>query len=180
MYAISNHCAFRQLLCYKHWYVFFHLFIFSFNLTLTGKSNGFFNGFVNDYLANHSEAQQMIKLEEGSQHFLLFNDIERVTEIYCDHKGKTDQDPGRILKKRKDNFKNTVALSEKKGLLEKVGFGTEFGKEYLKYEIKNDKLWDSLKQKYSVSRNFHMVIKTLYYKLSLCLNLVSFINIYHE
>ena len=97
-----------------------------------------------------------LKLKENSQRTLLrFNDIDRISLIYCD---LLEEQNGTIsrkkLKKRKNLFKKLVAPLEKKGLLHPVGRGMEYCKEYLKYEVKDSKLWESLAKNYTV----HMVI----------------------
>ena len=116
-------------------------------------------------LSKHQDARYLVKLEEDSRRFLSYVDIPRITSIYCDYKENNGngRQLNRNMKQRKDNFKNTMALSEKNGLLHKVGWGTEFGKEYLKYEIYDKGLWNSLqknRQNYSSPRNSNLVIQT--------------------
>ncbi len=110
----------------------------------------------------------MVKLKEDRDgYFLRFNDVEKITSIYCDFKQANGKGLKRDLSKRKDNFKKIIKEQfEKLGKLEKVGQGTERGKEYLKYEIKDSKLWQSLTTKYSVQRKPDMqVLLTIHLKL---------------
>ena len=101
----------------------------------------------------------MVKLkEDDGSSFLRFNDVDKITSIYCDYREENGKVLDRNLKKRKDNFKNSMALFEKYGYLKKVGFGMEFERKILKYEIKDEKMWQSLKRNYSVPRNSHTVI----------------------
>jgi hypothetical protein len=53
-----------------------------------------------------------------------------------------------------------MALFEKEGLLEIVGSGTEYDKEYLKYVVKDGELWYSLTSNYAVQRSLRKVIWT--------------------
>jgi hypothetical protein len=111
----------------------------------------------------------LVTLKEERRRFVLrFNDIDKINSIYCDFKNEN----GRILtgilnvlfnrksKKRKDKFKNLMALFEKEGLLEMVGSGTEYDKEYLKYVVKDGELWYSLTSNYAVQRSLRKVIWT--------------------
>jgi hypothetical protein len=105
----------------------------------------------------------LVTLKEDSQRsIVLFNDIDKINSIYCDFKKENSGILTGILngifnrnsKKRKDKFKNLLALLEKEKLLEIVGSGTEYDKEmkeYLKYEVKNGQLWYSLTQNYKVN-----------------------------
>jgi hypothetical protein len=55
-------------------------------------------------LSNHPEARDLVKLEEhDSQRFLRFNDIVKITDIYCDYKqDENGKKLKRKLKQRKD------------------------------------------------------------------------------
>lgn len=91
-------------------------------------------------------------------------DVDEITESYCNfkenqHGKKLARDP----KKRRDNFKNTLHMYEKKGLIEKFSNGTEDKKQFLKYEVKDLDLWNSLQVSYSVQRNARLVIRTSFY-----------------
>ena len=125
------------------------------------KSNSFFPSFVCGYLANHVEARHLLKLKEDRS-ILRFNDIDKISSIYCDYilyeKGRTLK---RDLKSRRDNFLKIMVQFENDGLLKNIGSGRDYGKEYLKFEVKNSELWHSLTKEYSVWRNPRMVIWTL-------------------
>ena len=124
------------------------------------KSNSFFPSFVCGHLAKHVEARHLVKLKEYRS-ILRFNDIDKISSIYCDYiykeKGKTLK---RDLKSRRDNFLKIIGQLENDGLLKNVGSGKDYGKEYLKYEVKNSEMWHSLTKNYSVPRNPRMVIWT--------------------
>ncbi len=99
----------------------------------------------------------MVKLKENG-FVICFNDVDKITIIYCDFKEGKGRKLSRDPKKRKDNFKNILSQLEKEGSLEKVGNGKEYGKEYLKYEIKNSAMWHSLTRNYSVQRKSRMQV----------------------
>ena len=127
------------------------------------KGKSFFNDFLCGYLSKLPEAQQLVKLKERcGRRLLRLNDMENITNIYCHFNEQKDEVRrfSRNWKSAKSNFIHTMAQFEKDGSLAKVGFGMEFGKEYLKYEINDDELWRSLARNYSVSRQPHMVILT--------------------
>lgn len=58
----------------------------------------------------------------------------------------------------RDNFKNTLAQFVRSELLQKVGDGTEYGKKFLKYQVKERELWDKLAKYYLVSRKSCMQV----------------------
>ena len=90
---------------------------------------------------------------------MYLKDIDKITEIYYAGHG------GRIAmhrKKRNDNFKNKLRMNQKKGLIEKFAYGTEDKKQFLKYEVKDANLWNSLQVRYSVKRNPRLVIRTFF------------------
>ncbi|CAB4012140.1 Hypothetical predicted protein, partial [Paramuricea clavata] len=117
------------------------------------KSKNFFSGFVCGHLAKHVEARHLVKLKED-RFILRFNDIDRITSIYCDYiykeKGKTLK---RDFKNRRDNFLKIVGQLESDGFLKNVGSGKDYDKEFLKFEVKNSGMWHSLTKNYSVPRN---------------------------
>jgi hypothetical protein len=101
----------------------------------------------------------LVKLKENSQRTVLrFNDIDRISLIYCDSIEENGTMSRRKLKKRNTKFKNLVAPLEGKGLLQLVGEGEDYGKKYLKYQVKDSKLWDSLAKNYTVQRSPRTVI----------------------
>ncbi len=130
----------------------FHSLVFHFL-----GSSVFFSHFVCGYLANHADVRQLVKLKEDRS-VLRFNDVDKITCIYCDYKQANGKTLKRDLKKRKDNFKNIMSQFERDGLLKRVGGGTDYDKEYLKYEIKDRKLWLSLTRNYSVPRKPRMQV----------------------
>lgn len=114
-------------------------------------------------LNSRPDAEQLIKFKSG--HIMYLKDVDKISEIYvCDFKekqhGKTlAKDP----KRRKDNFKNSLHMYEKKGSIKKLEQGTKFkeGKQFLKYEVKDPDLWNLLQVSYSVQRNARFVIRKL-------------------
>lgn len=120
-------------------------------------SRPFFTSFVCDRLANHVEARDLVKLnEDDGRFFLYFNDIDKMSLIYCDFKQQIGgKELKRDAKSRKDNLKNTLALSEKNGSLKKVASGTdhEHHTDYLKYEVMNSELWHSLTSNFRAVQN---------------------------
>jgi hypothetical protein len=78
----------------------------------------------------------LVKLKEDRS-ILRFNDIDKISSIYCDYiykeKGKTLK---RDLKSRRDNFLKIMVQLENDGLLQNVGSGKDYGKEFLKYAVK--------------------------------------------
>jgi hypothetical protein len=139
------------------------LFSFYIDSHSKSKSNGFFDSFVPGYLAKRPEARELVKLkEDGGRFFLRFNDLNKMSLIYCDFKQENGKILNRDERRRKDNLKNTLVLFEKEGSLKKIAAGTDFehGKDYLKYEVTNDELWRSLIRKYSLQRDPCKVIQT--------------------
>ncbi len=136
------------------------MFFYFLGSCLNAESNDFFRDFVCGDLANHAEVRHLVKLNEDCNGcFLRFNDVEKITSIYCDFKQANGKGLTRDLSKRKDNFKKIIKKQyDELGKLEKVAHGTERGKEYLKYEIKDSKLWQSLTTKYSVQRKPDMQV----------------------
>jgi DNA-binding MarR family transcriptional regulator len=100
-------------------------------------------------------------LREKNRHcFLHLNDIDKISSIFCDFKEESGRKLRRDIKLRKDRFRSYMKEFEKKELLEKVGDGTDYKKKFIKYEVKNMEIWDSLKMNYSIQRNTPMVIWT--------------------
>ena len=89
---------------------------------------------------------------------LHLKDLDRISDIYCDFKEAKGKTLSRDLKSRKDNLKNVLKLKITGNWIERFGNGTEDGKEYLKYEIKNQELWQSLTGRYPVLEPPRMVI----------------------
>ena len=116
--------------------------------------------FICGFLLKHPEARDLVTLEiKDGRRVLRFIDVEKVTEIFYDYKekiGETD----RVTKERKDNFKKLMTEFERQGLLESAGFGYEFKKEFLMYEVKDDALWSLLERNYLAPRSSHMVLQT--------------------
>ena len=154
--------------------MFFYYFLGSCS---NAESKGFFRGFVCGHLANHDDARHLVKLKED-RCILRFNDVDKISSIYSDFKEANGKILNRDLKNRRDNFKKIIKEQfEKGGLLKKVGKGTEYGKEYLKYEIKDSELWHSLTTKYSVQRKPDMqVLLTIHLKITFLLFLNLVIN----
>lgn len=161
---LARFCGYQYLILF-----FYSFFVFHFiGSSSKQPSDRFFHEFVCDYLAKHAEARYLLKLKEDGLRLLRFNNIDKITWIYCDYKEKYhSRILSRDFKKRKDNFKNIIAPLEKEGSLKKVGNGTEFGKEYLKYEIKKNELWHLLTRNYSVQRKSNKVIRTFTLKIFL-------------
>ncbi len=155
----------------------FHSFVLHFLAScLNAKSSVFFTDFVCGYLANHADVRQLVKLKEN-RYVLRFNDVGEITSIYCDFKEANGRKLKRALEKRRDNFKNIMSQFEKAELLIKVGGGIEYGKEYLKYEIKNSELWHSLRRNYSVQRNPRVqVLLVIHLKITFVCNVSESYN----
>ena len=132
------------------------------------KENGLVASFVCGHLAKHAEAQHLVTLIEDQDRFVLrFNDIDKISSIYCDFKQENDRTLRRLFKKmwqrkskkRKDKITKLLAQFKKEGLLEIVDGGASwYDKNYLEYEVKNRELWHSLTRNYSVQRNAGEVI----------------------
>lgn len=137
-------------------YQFIYLLVF---FRFTGscpKLSKFFTSFVCDHLAKHVEARNLVKLKEDKGCFLYFNDIDRMSLIYCDFKEQVEsKNLNGNAKSGKDGLKNTLALSEKDGSMMKVASGKDHKRhtEYLKYEIMNSEL------RHSLRKNFHAIQK---------------------
>ncbi len=129
-------------------------FFFVFRFVGPPKSNEFFLFFVCDYLLKVANAGDYVELRENPP-VLHLKDLDKISNIYCDYK---DQKPNSVRKlnrekkKRLDNIKNTIKLYEKgqPPSLTRVGSGVMYGKEFLMCEIKDEALWLSLKQSFSL------------------------------
>ena len=116
------------------------------------------HNFLCNFLASHDEGRDLVEIIE-SRCGLHLKDLDRISDIYCDFKEKVKlKILSRDLNSRKDNLKNVLKLKVKGNWMERFGNGTEDGKEYLKYEIKNHELWQSLTGKYSLVKPPRMVI----------------------
>ena len=105
-----------------------------------------------DYLAKHVEARHLVTLKEKGL-ILRLNNVDNISSIYWDFKKIYSRKLKLHLEKKKKCLPHIMALFEKKGLLKKVGVGIRSDEKYLKYEVKNSKIWGSLSKKYSVQRN---------------------------
>ena len=131
------------------------------------KSSTFWDVFICDYLAKHAEADlvtlELRKDKEERIHRLLcLNDIDKITELYCNFKAEKN---GRSLMRnplrRNDNFKKILDLNVKQGRLAKFGYGAHLidgKKEYLEYDVHDENSWDCLLRNYKDQRTVRMVL----------------------
>ena len=100
----------------------------------------------------------MVEVTE-SRRVLHFKDLYKISVVYCDFNEQNGKALNRDPKSRKDNFKNILNMKTKiNGYLQRFGKGTEDGKEFLKYEVKNQEWWNSLTRSYTVVKDPGMVI----------------------
>ena len=134
--------------------------------SLNVKSSTFWDVFICDYLAKHAEADLVtVKLKakerRSARRLFCLNDIDRISELYCNFKEKNGKTLKKDPKKRKDNLKNILAINEKEGRLTKCTSGTHYDnkREYLKYEVNDDRFWNFLERNYTVQRTPRMVLQ---------------------
>ncbi|CAB4032113.1 Hypothetical predicted protein, partial [Paramuricea clavata] len=97
----------------------------------------------------HKECENLVEVTE-SRRVLHFKDLDKISVVYCDFKEQNGKALNRDSRSRKDNFKNILNMKIRNGCLQKFGNGTEDGKEFLKYEVKNQEWWNSLTRSYTV------------------------------
>ena len=108
-----------------------------------------------DYLSKDLQTSRdlvKVKIKDG-QFNVRFNDVDKISLLYCKFKDLDDDE-----KKRKDNLKQIFKLLVKSELLEEIGRGTEYGKEYLKYKVLDRDLSHELSTKHSVQNKHNMVM----------------------
>ena len=111
----------------------------------------FFDDFVCGHLAKDVEARRLVTLKEQGL-ILRFNNVDIISSIYLDFKNEDSRKSKFVWKKNNKNLEDIMARFEEEGLLEKVSAGIKRDEKYLKYKVKNDKIWSSLSKKYSVQR----------------------------
>ena len=116
--------------------------------------------FVCDYIAKRDDASRFVTLrKENKSCYLQFTNIDDLSQFFFEFKkSKGIRAPRDDAKRVKDSFKSHMRGLAKVGLAE-VGRGTDFGRSFLQYEIKNEQLLESLRSSYAVKGNLDKVIK---------------------
>lgn len=125
------------------------------------NARSFLVAFVCSCLAKHADARNLVTLKGVDKHlFVCFNDMVKINSIHRGFKKGREKNVINVIIRKRDTFEHFMAQLEKEGFLTKTACGKEYGKSYLKYEVKDSEIKELLTKNYSAQNEKKQVMLT--------------------